>query len=303
MEAWRLEGDVAAAGYCHELGAPGQQRSFAGAEQLLGALAARTPGQAVTVVCGPSAAALALHVHGASVTLVSGCATVDVALRRQLLTRLSHDIRGPVGTVWGALQELQLGLVAPTPEDQTLFQLADRGLRRLTRLAANLATVALLEDAKLELAMRPSELGALAREACDDALAIEARRNVKLTLVSTAPCPIHADPEHLLTALGAVVANALRHARSRVVVTLHPELSELSIADDGTGLTDDARARLFSRLEPGEGRAASNLGLSIAHDLVRTHGGRLRLADSGPAGTCFVVELPRLAHEGVAPSL
>lgn len=298
MEAWRLAQDDAAAAHWRALGTPGPERCFDSADELLVALAAAPVDRAVTVVCGPGQSALALRVHGVSVTLVAGGATVDVALRRQLLTRLSHDIRGPVGTVSGALQELEDGMTGATPQDQILFRLADRGLRRLTRLAANLGTVALLEDGKLQLALTPADLGTLARAACDDALAIEARRNVALTLISTQPCPIQADPEHLVTALGAVVANAIRHARSSVVVTLRHEATELSIADDGAGLSDDARARLFSRLAPGEGRAASNLGLSIAHDLVRTHGGRLRLDDSSPTGTCFVVALPRATPDG-----
>lgn len=94
-----------------------------------------------------------------------------------------------------------------------------------------------------------------------------------------------AEPEDLTEALGALVENAARHARTRVLVRAQPgaEGTRISVIDDGPGIPPDRIATLIERgtradlLGPGTG-----LGLAIAHDIAEALGGQLTLHPTEP---------------------
>ncbi len=119
------------------------------------------------------------------------------------------------------------------------------------------------------------------------------------------PCPaqgvrLQARPRALKRALVNVLENALRHARSRVRVEMKPEQERirLFIDDDGPGIPEEQRERVFRpfvRLDDARNldAAGTGLGLSIARDIVHGHGGRMRLAESPLGGLRVEIMLPR----------
>jgi signal transduction histidine kinase len=95
--------------------------------------------------------------------------------------------------------------------------------------------------------------------------------------------------------------NALAHARTAVQVraSAGPEGARLDVVDDGPGIAETDRGRIFDRFhrgDPARSRHASGsgLGLAIARTLAERNGGSLVLADDegGPAGARFVLRLP-----------
>ncbi len=64
------------------------------------------------------------------------------------------------------------------------------------------------------------------------------------------------------------------------------------IADDGPGLPETVRANLFRPFVGSLRRGGSGLGMAIARDLMVAHGGDIELAETGPAGTTFLLTLP-----------
>jgi signal transduction histidine kinase len=96
-----------------------------------------------------------------------------------------------------------------------------------------------------------------------------------------------------------LVDNAVRHARHRVVLRAEAEGQEVlvSVVDDGEGIPGPLRERVFdrfTRLDDGRARDAggTGLGLAIVRELVRRHGGTVRLLDARP-GVRAEVRLPR----------
>ena len=71
----------------------------------------------------------------------------------------------------------------------------------------------------------------------------------------------------------------------------------IRIRDTGPGLPVKARDHLFQPFQGGARKGGFGLGLAIAMELVRGHGGRLALEQSGPDGTCFAVILPKVVVE------
>jgi signal transduction histidine kinase len=95
--------------------------------------------------------------------------------------------------------------------------------------------------------------------------------------------------------------NALAHARTAVEVraSAEPEGARLDVIDDGPGIAEADRERIFDRFHRGDPArsqhtAGSGLGLAIARTLAERNGGTVVLADSDgePAGAHFVLRLP-----------
>ncbi|MDO6591773.1 sensor histidine kinase [Loktanella sp. D2R18] len=111
---------------------------------------------------------------------------------------------------------------------------------------------------------------------------------------------VRADGEQLYR----VIQNLVRNARQAIMATKKPgeicihaheddDCWQVTVSDTGPGLPPKAQEHLFQPFQGGVRKGGSGLGLVIAGDLIRGHGGRLRLQDTGPSGTTFVIELPK----------
>lgn len=115
---------------------------------------------------------------------------------------------------------------------------------------------------------------------------------------------VEADREQLYRALENIARNAIEAGAQRVDVRAERRDSTLClwISDDGPGLPPRARDNLFQPFAGTVKQGGSGLGLAIARDLVRAHGGDLRLEDSTATGTTFRIELPLRQHHDCGAS-
>jgi signal transduction histidine kinase len=228
---------------------------------------------------------------------------VDKAALSELFASLAHDMRSPLGVVSQAFGELRTEFAEDfTDEHRLLVELADRGLLRLGHIADALGLVAALDAGDFKLRRGLVDLYALVRAATASGVAIERRREVALACdLPEGTCRALADEARLGHAVCALVINAVRHARRHARVTVEHADGEarFAVEDDGQGVSAERRATLYRRFEVRRSRSGLGLGLSIAHDLIIAHGGRLALEPStlppgrpGTIGARFVVSLP-----------
>jgi two-component system OmpR family sensor kinase len=120
-----------------------------------------------------------------------------------------------------------------------------------------------------------------------------------------APRPVvHGSPDDLHRLVLNLIENALRHTPNGTSVKVSVAADEgqavLRVADDGPGIPEELRARIFDRFVRGAGdtyggarRGGSGLGLAIVKAVAESHHGSVELAAEGDTpGTCFVVRLP-----------
>lgn len=110
---------------------------------------------------------------------------------------------------------------------------------------------------------------------------------------------VFADPEQLHRALLNLTRNARQALQSagkggeiRLSARHTASGTEIDVQDNGPGLSDTARAALFRPFEGSARRGGTGLGLTIAHERIKAHGGALRLVESTPGRTIFRISLP-----------
>lgn len=221
----------------------------------------------------------------------------------ELLSRLAHDIRSPLGLLSGALEELRADLDDQLDDShRRMLDLAERGLVRLQRMATVLQTAGELEKGGVELDAAELDVTKAIRACVEDLETSDPRRSVEVEIDMPTGVTFPLDPTRFDEALREVIGQARRGARGRVKISADDSDERLvvRVEDDGHGWTKSQREHAFERLYVPEDRGGTGLGLSVARDLVRAHGGEVEIADStlpagrpGTIGGAFVITLPR----------
>lgn len=208
-------------------------------------------------------------------------------LRRSLLASLAHDFRTPLTVIAG-----QLGALADSSAEarEALEQ-----TRRLDRRIEDLFGAARLEEGALAPKLESLDLVDAASSACATVLP---PANVTLERTIPADLPfIRADAVLLHHILINLLDNALRHAASRVSIEAHKEDGQvmLEISDDGPGIPEAERERIFDRFTRVEGsdrEGGSGLGLSIVKGFADAMALTVGVSDAPGGGTRFALTLP-----------
>lgn len=220
---------------------------------------------------------------------------------RQFTSDASHELRTPltslrsVGEV--ALQE---------PRDaetyrETISSMLEE-VERLTHLVDSLLTLSRADAGSIELRHQPLDLAAFAGEVVDDLSVLAEEKGQSLVLETPRECQIVGDPNVLRFALVNLVHNAIRHCPEsssiRVVLGEKPGAATVAVIDNGPGIADADRDRVFERFyRVGTSRSRSEggtgLGLAIACWAVEAHHGTIELEVGDGRGCVFTVELPR----------
>ncbi|MEA2621863.1 MAG: two-component system, OmpR family, sensor kinase [Chloroflexota bacterium] len=222
---------------------------------------------------------------------------------REFLADVSHELRTPIAALRTFNELLRDGASAdPQTRDEFLEQSA-RQIERLDWLSTNLLELSKLDSGLVALDLRPDDLRVAVENAVEQAQPVASRKGVELvTKVPLVEVRQQHDPTRIGQVLSNLVGNAIKFTPpgGRVEVALEdaPEGAELSVTDNGAGITADELPHVFERFYRGtsseaERGAGSGLGLSIAKSIVDMHGGRISIQSAPGSGTQIVVSLPR----------
>jgi two-component system sensor histidine kinase BaeS len=223
-------------------------------------------------------------------------------LERQFLLSVSHDLRTPLTSIQGYAEAIADGALPDAAEGGAVI-LSEA--KRLDRLVHDLLDLAKFESREFSLALEPLDLADVVGatvdgflpEADDASIAIEVRP-------PTEPVTVQGDTDRLAQVTGNLVQNALKFARSRVVVSVDKsdEWARVDVMDDGPGIATEDLPHVFERLyvarrQPQRREAGSGLGLAIVRELVSAMHGSVRATaadtqDESIGGACLTVFLP-----------
>jgi signal transduction histidine kinase len=222
-----------------------------------------------------------------------------VELREQFIAVLGHDLRNPLAAIQGASR-----LLMKTPLDekaQTIIGHVQGSVGRMAGLIDNLMDFARARlGGGFEIVRRadPALDSVIAATVDEVRLAHPARTIVDDIEISDV---VICDSARLAQLLSNLLGNAVTHGAEHSPVTVTARTTdgafELSVTNLGEPIPAATQARLFqpfSRANYGPGKQGLGLGLYIATEIARAHGGTLSVA-SGAAGTCFTFRMPLAA--------
>jgi two-component system sensor histidine kinase BaeS len=219
------------------------------------------------------------------------------SVRRDLVSDVAHELRTPLAGARASIEAAQDGLV---PADAAFLASLQDDVGALTRLVDDLQQLALAQAGALRLQTEDVPLAGLLGRVLDAVRPEAARRGLSLRADVPAGLAARADEGRLSQVVRNLVANALVHARSEIVVSAaeRDSLVETRVADDGPGVPPEAAPRVFDRFfraDASRSRATggTGLGLAIARQLAALMGGTLTLENRPGAGATFVLTLPR----------
>jgi len=219
--------------------------------------------------------------------------------QRQFMAEASHQLRTPV-SVLRTTAEVTLRQAHRDEHDyrEALGIVGEQSVR-LARLVGAMLLLSRAEAGGRAIRPEPVYLDDLVADSARALAMIAAERQVRVVTSGQVDVPFVGDEELLRQMFMNLLDNAVRHTRrgGQVVADLQcRSRAVIRIADEGAGIPDADRERIFERFTRlDEHAGGAGLGLPIARWIAEAHGGTLELESSGPQGSAFVVTLPLAA--------
>ena len=239
---------------------------------------------------------------GSLVIGLKAAAPVERTRRRQLefSADASHELRTPLSVIEA---EVDLALSAPrqAPYYRSSLERVAGESRRLRRIVEDLLWLARFDSEPPPPGDEPVDLAPIAAACAERFEALAESRGLNLAVGSggpPVPALVKAPPEWIDRLLGVLVDNACRYSPPGGTVTIAVGVtgarSYLVVEDDGPGIPEPERPRLFDRFHRASDQpGGAGLGLAIADSVVSSTGGRWRIGDSSTGGARMEVSWHR----------
>ncbi|MCE2986944.1 MAG: HAMP domain-containing histidine kinase [Phenylobacterium sp.] len=214
----------------------------------------------------------------------------------EAVAKINHDLRNMLTSAQMASERLA---AVPDPRVAQALPRLERALDRAVRLASDVLAYGKTQEAPPSPV--PVDLPRALADAAEESRLTDRPEGVLFVCDVASGVLVEADPDQL----HRILVNLMRNAREAIEAVVPPrsgvvragwrregEADVIVLADNGPGLSERARERLFQPFA-GSGRPdGAGLGLAIARELVQGHGGELVMAATGPAGSVFEIHLP-----------
>ena len=226
-------------------------------------------------------------------------AAPEVASGDDLVSRASHELRGPFGSIANWVH-----LLSESSKDAALVQQGlaaiQRAVKAGSQIVDDLYDLAQLRAGRLRLSSGLVDLTSVLDTALDKPRAAALEKGVRLEVKREVPTlPVMGDPIRLQQILLHLVTNAVKFTPpgGRVDVVLGREEAtwRVTVNDTGRGVPEQVLPRIFDglRLPGGSAPGSLGVGLSIVRHLAVLHGGSVEASSPGPGlGSRFVLRLP-----------
>lgn len=222
-------------------------------------------------------------------------------LRANLLRAISHDLRTPLTSISGNASNLLSngGSFDADTKKQLYTDIYDDSMW-LINLVENLLAVTRIEEGRLNFSISEDlmddviaeALHHISRKSVEHHITVESKEEFLL---------VKMDAKLIVQVIINIVDNAIKYTPkgSRILIKSQKQDNKavVSIADDGDGISDEMKARVFDMFYTGTNKIADSrrslgLGLSLCKSIINAHGGEITVSDNAPHGTVFTFTLP-----------
>jgi two-component system, OmpR family, sensor histidine kinase SenX3 len=228
------------------------------------------------------------------------------AVRRDFVANVSHELKTPVG----ALALLAEAIQSASEDPEAVRRFADRMATessRITKIVQELIDLSRLQAPDPDRAAAVVLVDDVVHAAAERTKAIAVVKDIEIAIGGEHGLKVLGNEAQLVTALGNLVENAVNYSpeQTRVAIGVgrSADLVEVSVTDQGIGIPERDRDRIFERfyrVDPARSRetGGTGLGLSIVKHVVQNHGGEIRVWSVEGSGSTFTIRLPLLTDTG-----
>jgi len=256
----------------------------------------------INLVAGQIAASIAnARAYSAEKKRAEALAEIDRA-KTAFFSNVSHEFRTPLTLMLGPLHDLlsrSQTHLSPTAKDQ--LDLVSRNGARLLRLVNTLLDFSRLEAGRVQAVYQATDLAGFTAELASVFRSATDKAGLRLVV----DCrdlgePVYLDRDMWEKIVLNLISNAFKFTfEGEIAVRVHRVVNaaELRVQDTGVGIPADAIPKLFERFNrvpnmPSRTHEGSGIGLALVHELVKLHGGSVRVESTVGQGTTFIVSVP-----------
>lgn len=240
------------------------------------------------------------------------------AIRHDFVANVSHELKTPVGAMSLLAEAIEDAADDPDGVRHFANRLSIESMR-LSALVQDVISLSRLQGRDIVETAQPLEITGLVSEAIDRVRTEASSRDISIHNRQPESLSVYGDYDQLMTAIRNLIDNAVTYSPDGstvwVEVTKHEDVVHIAVSDQGTGIAEDDRERIFERfyrVDSARSRSTggTGLGLSIVKHTISNHGGEIMVESTVGEGSTFVIRLPELdpqAHEatteGIGPNM
>ncbi|QCN99769.1 response regulator (plasmid) [Azospirillum argentinense] len=216
-------------------------------------------------------------------------------------SNVSHEFRTPLTLMLGPLEEVLQAEPEQIADHREDLVVVHRNGQRLLKLVNALLDFSRIEAGRTQARYEPTDLASYTAELASGFRSACERAGLRLVVdCPPLPGPVHIDRGMWETVVLNLLSNAFKFTfQGAISVSLRPvgEGAELRVSDSGTGILESELPRLFERfhrVEGARGRSheGTGIGLALVQELVKLHGGTIRVESEMDHGSVFIVTVP-----------
>ena len=224
-------------------------------------------------------------------------------LQSDFVSAVSHEFRTPLTTLCQLSELLVRGRVSGEEDRQQYYQLLQNESNRLRRLVETLLNFGRLEAGKMQLRFEPLDAAALLRQSASEFEQGQQARGRHFEVATCAPSTVRGDRETLRCVFWNLFENAVKYSPGTDTVWVEMARRsgqvEISVRDRGVGIPPSEQKRIFDKFVRGSAARdveirGTGIGLALARQIVREHGGDITVDSKPGRGSTFRVRLPEV---------
>lgn len=223
-------------------------------------------------------------------------------LKNEFVSIVSHELRTPLTSIRGSLGLIVGGVAGQLPPRvQQMIEIAYNNSERLVNLVNDILDIEKIESGQMIFHLKKQPLLPLLEQALEANKAYAEQYQVQFVLGENPPnVQVHADGNRILQVLTNLLSNAAKFSPKgdvvQITVSRHHDMVRVAISDNGPGIPEAFRPRIFQRFAQADSsdtrqKGGTGLGLSIARAIIEKHGGSISFETETGVGTTFFFEL------------
>ena len=217
---------------------------------------------------------------------------------RDFLSDVSHQLRTPLTSIRGFAQAILDGTAKDSDAKLRAAEVIEDEAKRMIRQVNELLELARMQSGQLKIAQEAVDIASLLRH-CQEVFSLRAEEKGIILMTELGEMTsVSGDIDQLEKAFSNLIDNAIKHTPGggQVSITgrqVAKDSIEVTVADTGSGISKKELPYIFERFYQGDGvESGIGLGLAIAREIVRTHGGDIEVDSTMENGTKFILRLP-----------